>query len=110
MTVMPKQAFCSLLICLVTLSVSARPELIREGVPYYSDEYFEEGAVKDIVAEKNYEEVFQFYTNYEVIYDASEKVKIFREYKQGGIIFEEHYRYDNEGLLVDNTILKGASD
>jgi len=62
-------------------------------MPYYSDEYFQEGVVRDIEAEKNYEEVYQFYTYYEVIYDSSKRVKVFREYKRGEVIHEEHYQY-----------------
>jgi hypothetical protein len=36
--------------------------------------------VRDIVAEKNYEEIYQFYTYYEVSYDVKARVKIFKEY------------------------------
>ncbi len=97
--------FYGLLICLVVFSAWGRPEIIREGMSYYSDEYFEQGAVKDIVAEKNYEEIYQFYTYYEVIYDSAERVKIFREYKQGEVIYEEHYLYDEQGVLIKNSVL-----
>ena len=97
--------FYGLLIFLIAFSAWARPEIMREGLSYYSDEYFEEGVVKDIVAEKNYEEVYQFYTYYEVIYDSGGRVKMFREYKQGAIIYEEHYYYDEQGALIRNAVL-----
>ena len=40
----------SLIACLLLVApaVQARPEVIREGMKYYSDEYFESGLVKDI--------------------------------------------------------------
>ncbi len=101
---MLKNLLYSLLICLLSFPAWGRPEIIREGISYYSDEYFQEGKVKDIVSEKNYEEVYQFYTYYEVIYDSVERVKVFKEYKQGEVIYEEHYQYDKQGVLIKNSI------
>ena len=83
----------------------SRPEVIRADVPYYSDDYVQQGVVRDIDLEKNYEEIYQFYTYYEVIYDSSERVKIFREYKRGDIIHEEHYQYD-KGLIKRILVLQ----
>ena len=105
MNTMFKHSFYILLICLVAVPAWARPEIIREGIPYYSNEYFQEGAVKDIVSEKNYEEIYQFYTYYEVIYDSAGLVTVFKEYKQGEVIFEEHYHYDDQGALIKNSVL-----
>jgi len=76
----------------------SRPEVIRADVPYYSDDYIQQGVVRDIESEKNYEEIYQFYTYYEVIYDSLERVKIFREYKRGDLIHEERYQYDKDSI------------
>ena len=76
----------------------SRPEVIRADVPYYSDDYIQQGVVRDIESEKNYEEIYQFYTYYEVIYDSSERVKVFREYKKGNIIHEERYQYNKDSI------------
>lgn len=76
----------------------SRPEVIRADVPYYSDDFFQQGVVRDIESEKNYEEIYQFYTYYEVIYDSSKRVKIFREYKRGDLIHEERYQYDKDSI------------
>ena len=87
------------LVVLLMVSASAvysRPEVIRADISYYSDDYFQNGVVRDIEAEKNYEEIYQFYTYYEVVYDSEKRVKVFREYKRGEIIHEEHYQYDND--------------
>ncbi|MFK5969802.1 MAG: hypothetical protein QM487_06740 [Candidatus Marithrix sp.] len=99
---MKKIIFYSLI--LVSSAVLARPEIIKEGVIYYSDESFQTGIVKDIIAEKNYEEIYQFYTYYEVSYDVERRVKIFKEYKKDKVIFEEHYQYANDGTPT-NTVL-----
>ncbi len=77
--------------------VQSRPEIIREGLSYYSDEYIQTGVIRDIGAEKNIEEVYQFYTYYEAVYDTKQRVINFREYKQGNVIYEEQYVYDDEG-------------
>ena len=76
----------------------SRPEVIRADMPYYSDDYFQQGVVRDIESEKNYEEIYQFYTYYEVIYDSSGRVKVFREYKRGDLIHEERYQYDKGSI------------
>ncbi len=107
---MLKHLFYSLLICLVAVPAWARPEIMREGISYYSNECFQEGEVKDIVSEKNYEEVYQHYTYYEVIYDSAGRVKVFKEYKQGEVIYEEHYHYDDQGVLIKNNVLTPKAD
>ena len=110
MNIMLKHLFYSLLICLVAVPAWARPEIMREGISYYSNEYFQEGEVKDIVSEKNYEEVYQHYTYYEVIYESAGRVKVFKEYKQGEVIYEEHYHYDDQGVLIKNNVLTPKAD
>ena len=91
--------YCLVILLMLSTSVAySRPENIRADMPYYSDDYFEKGVVRDIESEKNYEEIYQFYTYYEVIYDSLERVKIFREYKRGDVIHEEHYQYDQDSV------------
>jgi len=89
---------------LAALPASARPERIRPGESYYSDDFVEVGLVRDIGEEKNYEEVYQFYTYYEVIYDASERVVTFIEYKRGEIDRSEQYRYSADGSLKQREV------
>jgi hypothetical protein len=60
--------------------------------------------VRDIAAEKNYEEVYQFYSYYEAIYDANERVVVFKEYKRGDVIREDRYRYGSDGSLVERSV------
>ena len=97
----------SLIACLLLVApaVQARPEVIREGMKYYSDEYFESGLVKDIESEKNYEEIYQHYTYYEVVYDSQGRVTVFKEYKQGAVIVEELYRYAADSPEVERTVV-----
>ena len=97
----------SLIACLLLVApaVQSRPEVTREGMKYYSDEYFENGLVKDIESEKNYEEIYQHYTYYEVVYDAQGRVTVFKEYKQGAVIVEELYRYTPGSPDVERTVM-----
>jgi hypothetical protein len=90
---------------LLSSAVFARPEIIKEDIVYYSDDFFQTGMVRDIVAEKNYEEIYQFYTYYEVSYDVKARVKIFKEYKQSEVIFEEHYQYAIDGTVTYERII-----
>ena len=89
---------------LVPLAAAARPEKVRPGHTYYSDGYVLEGLVRDIAAEKNYEEVYQFYRYYEAVYDEAERVVTFREYVRGELILTEAYRYNSEGVLLERTV------
>jgi len=82
----------------------ARPEAIRAGISYYSDELVENGPVRDIGPERNYEEVFKLYTYYEVVYDTSERVIRCLEYKRGDLIRTDHYRYAADGTLTEHLI------
>ena len=82
----------------------ARPEKIRAGHSYYSDDYVEAGLVRDIAEEKNYEEVYQFYGFYEAIYDAADRVVTFREYKRGDPVRTEEYRYAPDGSLEERIV------
>jgi hypothetical protein len=87
--------------CALAAPVSARPETIRAGVSYYSDELVERGPVRDIGVERNYEEVFKLYRYYEVLYDESERVVRCLEYKRGDVIREDTYRYAADGSLLE---------
>jgi hypothetical protein len=87
----------------IPLDASSGPEKIRPGHSYYSDELAEptnQGLVRALGAEKNYEEVYQLYTYYEVVYDEGKRVVLFREYKRGEVIRSEEYRYDDAGSLT----------
>jgi len=88
--------------CTLVAPASARPETIRAGVSYYSDELIESGSVRDIGAERNYEEVFKLYNYYEVVYDESERVVRCLEYKRGDVIREDTYRYAADGSLLEH--------
>jgi hypothetical protein len=88
--------------CALAAPASARPETIRAGVSYYSDEVIESGPVRDIGAERNYEEVFKLYSYYEVLYDESERVVRCLEYKRGEVIREDTYRYAADGSLLEH--------
>jgi hypothetical protein len=100
----------SLIACLLLIApaVQSRPEVIRADMKYYSDEYFDEGIVRDIEGEKNYEEIYQHYTYYEVIYDSLGRVKVFKEYKQGTVIYEALYRYGPGPQDVERTVVVPA--
>jgi hypothetical protein len=82
----------------------ARPETIRAGLSYYSDELVESGPLRDIGAERNYEEVFKLYTYYEVLYDEIERVIRCFEYKRGELIRTDRYRYAPDGSLEEHVI------
>ena len=90
--------------CALVSPASARPESIRAGVSYYSDELVESGPVRDIGTERNYEEVFKLYTYYEVLYDESQRVIRCFEYKRGDVIRTDHYRYAKDGSLSEHVI------
>ena len=94
------------LLAVLPLSAAARPEAIRSGHSYYSDEYVTEGLVRDIAAERNYEEVYQLYSYYEAIYDDAGRVVTFREYERGEIIRVEEYRYapGPDGALLEQVV------
>jgi len=91
----------ALIPCGLPTPASARPETIRAGVSYYSDELIEAGPVRDIGVERNYEEVFKLYHYYEVVYDENARVVRCLEYKRGEIIREDTYRYAPDGSLLD---------
>ncbi len=90
--------------CLLSPLAQARPEKIKAGISYYSDEVLLHGQTQDLVGEKNYEEVYLLYTYYEVIYDESDRVKLFKEYERGELIRSESYEYDKSGKLKTKEI------
>ena len=75
----------------------SRPEKVREGISYYSNDYIQMEEVRDLADDKNLEEVYQFYSYYEASYDARGRVIVFKEYKKGKVIHEEQYIYNDEG-------------
>lgn len=84
----------------------ARPERIKAGMSYYSDDFVQNGLVSDLAGEKNYEEVYQFYSYYEAIYDDQGRVVTFKEYKRGDVIRTEEYRYRASGGLLERRIVR----
>lgn len=102
--------FCGLVLALCASSApaSARPERIRAGASYYSDELVQTGPVRDIGAERNYEEVFQLYRYYEVRYDEHERVVRCLEYERGEVIREDTYRYAEDGSLLEHVTAPAA--
>lgn len=97
-----------LLATLIALAWSAgagaRPENVRAGHSYYSDGEFAAGLVRDIVGEKNYEEVYQSYRYYEAVYDEDERVVRFVEYVRGDAVRTETYAYGPDGRLVERVV------
>jgi hypothetical protein len=83
---------------------AARPENVRPGHSYYSDSDSAVGLVRDIVGEKNFEEVYQLYSYYEAIYDAEERVVRFVEYVRGDVAQVERYTYGPDGSLVERVL------
>lgn len=94
-------------VCVIAAPIDdagARPEKIRAGHSYYSDDYVEAGLVRDLAEEKNYEEVYQFYGYYEAIYDEAGRVVTFREYERGEPVRTEEYRYAPDGTLRERIV------
>ncbi len=89
---------------LYATNAESRPENVRAGMSYYSDDYVVQGLVRDIADEKNYEEVYQFYTYYEVVYDEAGRVVKFVEYRRGEMRRRETYDYEEDGTLGKRTI------
>ena len=100
----PIAALAAVALIFLPQLADARPEKIRAGVSYYSNDYVERGLVRDIGVEKNYEEVYQLYTYYEVIYDDAERVVVFIEYKRGDMLRREEYAYGQDGALEARTV------
>jgi hypothetical protein len=89
---------------------AARPERIRPGVTYYSDDFVEEGGLRDLAAEKNYEEVYQFYRYYEAVYDEAGRITLFKEFVRGDLVRTERYRYGEGGELVEKRVSRPGAD
>jgi len=97
-----------LLMLMAPDSSQARPEKIRPGVSYYSDDFETRGGISDLAGEKNLEEVYQFFRYYEAIYDKSGRVIDFRVYKQGSLERRETYAYSADGKSVVRIIHSGS--
>ncbi len=94
----------------VASAADARPERIRPGISYYSDEFVVRGQIHDLGTERNFEEVYQLYTYYEVIYDESSRVQVFKEYRRGELIRTEEYRYAPSGEPIQKTIRRPGEE
>ena len=86
-----------------------RPERIKPGLSYYSEDCITKGNVSDIAEEKNYEEVFKNYEYYEAVYDDKKRVKTFRAYKRGEIVLTKRYFYRPDGRLAKKEITDSKS-
>ena len=84
----------------------ARPERIKPGISDYSDDFVVADLVCDLADEKNYEEVYQFYSYYEAVYDTQKRVVLFKEYKRGELIRTDEYRYRSSGSLLERRTLR----
>jgi len=84
---------------LAAMAAEARPERIRAGHSYYSDEISVEGVVRDLAGEKNYEEVYQSYRYYEAVYDDRGRVVILKQVERGEVVREDRYRYAGDAVL-----------
>jgi hypothetical protein len=82
-------------------AAGGRPEKIRPGYSYFSDEATANGLVRDLVGEKNFEEVYQFYRYFEAVYDDAGRVTRFVEYERGETLVVERYRYGPDGALLE---------
>ena len=92
------------------ITPAGRPENILSDHSCYSDTYRVDGVVHDIGGEKNHEEVYQLHTYYEIIYDETESVVVFREYQKGTIIRVEGYGYGAEGALLHRIVARPVAD
>lgn len=104
---------CGLVALGLALDAAAQPEKIRPGHSYYSDELAEpthQGLVRALGPEKNYEEVYQRYRYYELVYDQAERVVLFRQYERGERIRTEEYRYDDTGSLIQRVIAQPGKE
>ena len=101
-------ALVALVVLFAVGTATARPEKIRPGHSYYSDDARVEGLVRDIGEDKNYEEVYQRYRYYEAVYDEAGRVVLFKEYVRGDLIRTEEYRYGTEGTLVERVVRKAG--
>ena len=98
-------AVAMVLLGLASWQAVARPQVMRPGVSFYSDEYVEKDGVFDIGPEKNYEEVYNNYAYYETVYDTAGRVIKFVEYVRGEVERVEHYLYSAEGEPVEKTVV-----
>lgn len=87
---------------------AGRPERIRPGVSYYSDDFVRIGQIHDLVGEKNLEEVYQQYQYYEAVYDQSERVVVFKEYRRGELVRTEEYAYRPDGELARKRVTRAG--
>lgn len=75
-------------------SLIAKPERIKAGIPYYSDQYESVDGRYELAEEKNFEEVYKNFNYYEAVYDKKERIVIFNAFEKGELEFSEVYYYD----------------
>ena len=95
---------CATLCGWLAAPASSRPEGIRAGDSYYSEEFVARGIVRDIAKPGNLEEVRRHPSYYEAIYDEAGRVVVFREYHRGEVARTEEYRYGPDGALRGRTL------
>ncbi len=108
MTPMIKRTLTLIIITLFLglFRISARPEIIVEGTIYYSNEIEEDAEIKELVGEKNYEEVYRDYTYYEAVYDEQKRLVLIKEFERGELVWSEKYIYDEGGQLEKSVQIK----
>jgi hypothetical protein len=87
----------TVLTVLAPAPLQARPERVRPGIAYYSDEIVVREGVADLGPERNYEEVYRYYEYYEARYDAAGRVVLCIAYRQGRELWREAYTYGPDG-------------
>lgn len=100
------RVWASAALLLAATAAEARPERIRAGHSYYSDDFSVEGVVRDLADEKNYEEVYQSYRYYEAVYDDQGRVVTFKQVERGEVVREDRYRYTGDAVVPDEHVVE----
>lgn len=98
--------FISLLLAVLPVKAGARPAKIKPGIAYYADDYTVKEGIAELGEERNYEEVYKNYEYYEAFYDEQDRIKIFRAYKRGEVVWEERYFYHPDGSAAKKEVMK----
>ena len=92
-----------MIILLVPQVGISKPEKIKPGVIYYSDETEEVDGIEDLIGEKNFEEVYRNYTYFEAVYDQQKRISILKEFERGELIRTVRFQYHSDGRLLKKT-------
>ena len=98
--------WASAALLIATTAAEARPERIRAGHSYYSDDFSVVGVVRDLADEKNFEEVYQSYRYYEAVYDDRDRVVTFKQIERGEVVREDRYRYTGDAAAPVEHVVK----